>query len=210
MPYHQSYESPCGRGDCGPEHPPKNPECYVQQIPHVEKGKPCCPPDVPENPCETCRPIPKHCCPPDSCCEFNPCCPCPRFIHPSRCWATPKKCVRLPRPCPQPCVRPAPCCPPKTKCKPCEPCAPNYPSPCKGEAGYGNDYEQHYSSNYRGIEGGDEDAEAALKEEYGEEFDEGLYGHYQRVCEKLGLPAYPKDYKGAVDSEAEEDDADDE
>merc|ERR1711981_939682 len=93
--------SPCGV-DCGPNKAPPANECYVQQIPDRPTKPYCCPPVAPEVRQEVCRPIKKHCCPPDSCCEFNPCCPCPRFIHPSRCWVPPPKCVRLPRPCPKP------------------------------------------------------------------------------------------------------------
>ena len=110
-------------GCCGDVAPVK-PKCYVADRPRSPVNRPlCCPPVETENRREVCPPKRTRVCPPDTCCDFDPCCPCPQFIHPSRCFAPPPKCVRLPRECPIPCERPKPCCPPRKKCIPCNPVA---------------------------------------------------------------------------------------
>jgi hypothetical protein len=115
-------------GCCGPV-VPENPPCYVPDRPAGPTKPLCCAPVVPENPRQVCPPKRTRVCPPDTCCEFDPCCPCPQFIHPSRCFVPPPKCVRLPRECPIPCERPQQCCPPRAKCIPCHPVA----NTCEGE-----------------------------------------------------------------------------
>merc|ERR1711907_544792 len=101
---------------------------YKEKMPHHTdyKENGCCGAVPPENPKQVCPPKRTRVCPPDSCCEFDPCCPCPQFIHTSRCFVPPPKCVRLPRECPVPCERPRQCCPPRAKCIPCHPVADSY------------------------------------------------------------------------------------
>ena len=106
---------------CGAQEAPVARDCYVPDRPAGASRPNCCPPVVPENPKQVCPPKRVRACPPDNCCDFDPCCPCPQFIHPSRCFVPPPKCVRLPRECPVPCERPQKCCPPRAKCTPCEP-----------------------------------------------------------------------------------------
>ena len=108
---------------CGGAGPAPKRDCFVADRPRGAARPLCCPPVVPENPRQVCPPKRTRVCPPDTCCDFDPCCPCPQFIHPSRCFVPPPKCVRLPRECPVPCERPQPCCPPRAKCVPCEPAA---------------------------------------------------------------------------------------
>ena len=81
------------------------------------------------SPCETnkhpnppvpCKPRKQRQCARDSCCEYDECCPCPNFIHPSRCYDKPKKCVRLPRKCPPETEKKERHCPKKAKCVPCQ------------------------------------------------------------------------------------------
>ena len=116
-------------GCCGAVTPVKK-SCHVPDRPVGAKKPLCCAPVVPENPKQVCPPKRTRVCPPDTCCEFDPCCPCPQFIHPSRCFVPPPKCVRLPRECPIPCERPQQCCPPRAKCIPCHPVA----DPCSQDS----------------------------------------------------------------------------